>query len=79
MSVINLESIISPDELGRVVQDTWAEQAKKMPNSPDSWKRGWEEISEPMKEIDRKIGCRVALRLMEELVVKGVVKPDAFR
>jgi hypothetical protein len=63
------------DQVGRVVQEEWAACAREMKNPPAAWLRGWDEVSEPMKEIDRRIGVAVMRATLGEGLV--FVEPDA--
>ena len=45
---------------GKLVRNTWIAWAKEQPNPKPSWLVPWEELSEPDKEVDRRIyaACR---------------------
>lgn len=49
------------EELGRLVRSIWLEWAKEQPNPKPSWLLPWEELSEPEKEVDRRIGEKLFL------------------
>ena len=49
----------SREELGKLVRSVWIEWAKDQHNAKKSWLLGWEELSEPDKEVDRMIGERL--------------------
>lgn len=48
------------ESLGRVVREVWIEWAKEQPSPKDSWLVPWEGLSEPDREVDRRIGERLA-------------------
>jgi hypothetical protein len=48
------------DKLGKAVRDEWIKWAKEQPNPKPSWLVPWEELSEPEREVDRRIGRRLA-------------------
>jgi len=48
------------DMLGREVRDEFMEWAKTQPNPKPSWLLPWEELTEPEREVDRRIGVRLA-------------------
>lgn len=43
-------------ELGMKVREVWIAWAKEQPNPKSSWLTPWEELNEPDKEVDRRIG-----------------------
>ena len=47
------------ETLGRVVRDAWVAWAKEQPNAPAHHLDPWEALSEPLKEVDRRIGMAV--------------------
>jgi hypothetical protein len=46
--------------LGRMVRDIWITWAHEQPNPKPSWLKPWEELSEPDREVDRRIGEGIA-------------------
>lgn len=44
------------ESLGRFVREIWIEWAQEQPNPKPSWLVPWEGLSEPDKEVDRRIG-----------------------
>jgi hypothetical protein len=46
--------------LGRAVREEWILWAKEQPDPKASWLVGWEGLSEPDREVDRRIGVRLA-------------------
>jgi hypothetical protein len=50
---------MTPDELGRLVREVWIEWAQEQPNPKPSWLVPYDELSEPDKEVDRRIGQRL--------------------
>jgi len=72
-----LDSIgLRPEDLGKEVQNSWAEMAREMPNAPESWKRTWEEVTPKMKEMDIQIGMAVAARI--NMVLGNRLMPRDF-
>lgn len=52
--------MIDRERLGRIVRDVWIEWAKEQPAPKPSWLVPWEGLSEPDREVDRRIGERLA-------------------
>lgn len=50
------------EELGQIVRDEWIAWAREQQNPKPSWLMPWESLSEPSKEVDRRIGVRIATR-----------------
>jgi hypothetical protein len=46
--------------LGRMVRDIWITWAREQPNPKPSWLKPWDELSEPDREVDRRIGEGIA-------------------
>jgi hypothetical protein len=44
------------EQLGKKVREVWINWAKEQPNPKLSWLKPWKELSEPDKEVDRRIG-----------------------
>lgn len=57
------------ERLGQIVRETWIEWAKEQPNPKPSWLVPWEGLSEPDREVDRRIGEAVRTEVL--LVVEG--------
>ncbi len=51
---------IDREFLGRLVRMVWVAWAKEQPDSPPHHLISWEELSEPSREVDRRIGEKVA-------------------
>lgn len=49
------------EALGRLVREIWIEWAKEQTHPKPSWLLSWEEISESDREVDRRIGERLAM------------------
>lgn len=47
------------ERLGRIVREVWVEWAREQPSPKPSWLVPWEGLSEPDKEVDRRIGERL--------------------
>jgi len=52
------------EELGRLVRETWVAWAKEQPTPKSHWLVPWEELDEPLREVDRRIGEAVAARTL---------------
>lgn len=55
------------EKLGKIVRDTWIEWAKEQPNPKSSWLVEWDGLSEPDKEVDRRIGEAIMLYVAKEM------------
>ena len=44
------------EDLGKMVRKVWIDWVKEQPNPKPSWLKAWDELSEPEKEVDRRIG-----------------------
>lgn len=42
--------------LGKRVRAVWAQWAREQPNPKPSWLLPWDKLSEPDREVDRRIG-----------------------
>lgn len=47
------------EQLGQIVREVWIAWAKEQPAPKPSWLVPWESLSEPDKEVDRRIGERL--------------------
>jgi hypothetical protein len=47
------------EALGKIVREVWIDWAKEQPNPKQSWLEPWENLAEPDKEVDRRIGERL--------------------
>lgn len=47
------------EELGRHVRKIWIDWARQQPSPKPSWLLSWEELSEPDREVDRRIGTEL--------------------
>jgi hypothetical protein len=45
--------------LGRMVREEWVKWAREQKDPKPHWLVPWEELDEPMKEVDRRIGERL--------------------
>jgi hypothetical protein len=45
------------DSLGRRVREVWVEWARHQPAPKSSWLSSYDELAEPDKEVDRRIGA----------------------
>jgi hypothetical protein len=53
------------EALGRRVREVWIAWAKEQPAPKASWLLPWEELSEPDREVDRRIGATIAAEALE--------------
>jgi hypothetical protein len=51
--------VILRERLGMRVREVWIHWAKEQPNPKPSWLVPWEALSEPDKEVDRRIGTAI--------------------
>ena len=52
------------ESLGRLVRETWVAWAREQDDPKPHWLSAWEELDEPMREVDRRIGVAVATRVI---------------
>ena len=63
------------DSLGRIVREVWIAWAKEQPTPKPSWLVPYDQLSEPDKEVDRRIGKRL---FFEGARARGAdAKPEA--
>jgi hypothetical protein len=73
------------ETLGKRVREVWIMWAKEQPNPKDSWLTSWEELSEPDKEVDRRIGIALwgdfinELKKQTELLANQIIKEELHR
>jgi len=58
---------IDREQLGRLVREIWVAWAREQPNPKPSWLKPWEELSEPDREVDRRIGEGIARHVLEQV------------
>lgn len=51
---------VDREYLGQLVRNVWIKWAEEQENPKSHWLTPWEELSEDMKEVDRRIGESVA-------------------
>lgn len=51
---------MTPDDLGRIVRETWVDWARQQPGAKPSWLVPWSGLDEGQREVDRRIGAAVA-------------------
>jgi hypothetical protein len=49
------------ERLGRIVRHEWVKWALEQADPKPHWLSPWEDLDEPMKEVDRRIGERIYL------------------
>lgn len=71
------------ETFGREVRAEWVAWAREQPNPKPSWLKPWEELTEPEREVDRRIGTRLhALGVLDEARAAGTCElgePDSRR
>lgn len=55
------------EQVARAIQNAWAEWARTLPNAPKAWCREWEDVSEEMREVDRKLARAAVSAYLETL------------
>lgn len=60
------------EDLGKMVRDEWVAWAKEQPNPKPSWLVPWDGLSEPDKEVDRRIGERLYRAGMHDAIKLAV-------
>jgi hypothetical protein len=58
--------MIEREALGRLVREVWIEWAREQPNPKPSWLVPWDELSERDREVDRRIGERLAATTLDQ-------------
>lgn len=61
------ENLIEREAMGKAVRIAWIEWAKQQPEPKESWLKPWEELSEPDKEVDRRIAESIAVLALAKL------------
>lgn len=56
------------ERLGRLVRDVWIAWAQEQPSPKPSWLVSWEDLTEPDREVDRRIGERLAREGRDERI-----------
>ena len=54
-------NLMNPEQLGRVVRETWVRWAKTQPDCKEDWIDPWEVLPERIKDVDIQIGQAVEL------------------
>jgi len=62
---------------GRLVRDVWIAWAKEQPNPKPSWLVEWDGLSEPDKEVDRRIFEACAARQMASFAAESKEESDS--
>ena len=57
----------SREDLGRLVRQAWVQWAYEQPVRKPSWLVPWCDLSEPQREVDRRIGERIATVVADDL------------
>lgn len=48
--------VVDREALGRLVREVWVTWAREQPDPKPSWLVGWDDLPEPDREVDRRIG-----------------------
>lgn len=67
------------EQLGRRVREVWIAWAREQPNPKPSWLVPWEGLSEPDKEVDRRIGAAIWCDAMAQMGVMDDLRQLAVR
>ncbi len=62
------------EALGRIVRQEWMRWAREQPNPKVTWLQPWEALTEPEREVDRRIGEAILshVRIMDAATFDGV-------
>ena len=55
------------ERAGRLVRETWVAWAREQPFPKESWLTGWDELGKGQREVDIRIGEKVALAERERI------------
>jgi hypothetical protein len=73
---------VARDPLGRMVREVWIEWARQQPVAKEHWLKPYDQLDEPDKEVDRRIGERLyaqglgALRLVLDEVGMAIANAE---
>ena len=59
------------DDLGRIVREVWIKWAKEQPSPKPSWLVPYDQLNEPDREVDRRIGERLFFEGCKSARAKG--------
>lgn len=59
------QGVVDREALGREVRRIWIEWAREQPNPKPSWFVPWDELAEPDREVDRRIGEQIAMAALQ--------------
>lgn len=60
MSQEEIAAVLVPETLGVEVRRIWIEWAREQPEPKEAWLVPWDDLSEPHKDVDRRIGTGIA-------------------
>ena len=66
---------IDREALGALVRDVWVAFASEQPEPKASWLLPWDELTEPEREVDRRIGETVGVYVLALVVTFAVTGP----
>jgi hypothetical protein len=67
------------EKLGRLVRQVWTDWANEQPSPKASWLVPWARLSEPEREVDRRIGERLFTEGIEGAIKVCETRADAER
>lgn len=67
------------ESLGMRVREVWIKWAMEQPTPKSSWLTPWEQLSEPDKEVDRRIGETLAKEATNTLARQCAAKDEALQ
>lgn len=59
--------MLSRDDFGRRVREIWVKWASEQPNPKPSWLVRYQDLPEPEKEVDRRIGEGIAIDVLQAI------------
>ena len=65
------------DRLGRRVREIWIVWAREQPNQKASWLVPYDDLTEPEKEVDRRIGAAIwgdCVAGFSSVIAEGIMK-----
>lgn len=65
---------ICREAFGRRVREIWIAWAKEQPTPKPSWLVPWEQLSEPDKGVDRRIGETIAREYAAQIIAESGVR-----
>ena len=57
---------MNTEKLGMIVRETWVKWAREQPVIREHWTDLWDQLSEPNKEVDRRIGAAIYAQAIQD-------------